>query len=100
MKTLVATSLISCCFALSGCSSLVYTTSLDTWLCEGFTVSGAKDCKSEKYKTFVGTRKNFENIKDTDWPARLLFLVDTPFSAILDVVFLIYTIPRDLIAER
>ena len=97
MKTAFAALSLVCCISLTGCSSLVYTTSLDKLMCDGITSGGSRDCSAERYKTFIGTRKNVENIRDTDWPARLLFLVDAPLSAVLDVVFLVYTIPRDLL---
>lgn len=96
--TKLSSCLLACWIFLSGCSSLVYTTSMDTALCES--ISGGARCPEARYKTLIGTRKNIDNFKDTDMPAAMLFLVDMPLSLVLDVVFFIYTIPRDLINER
>lgn len=98
MKSVFVGLLLSTTVLLSGCSSLFYTTSNDS-MC-GIVSGVGNKCSEEKYKTYIGTRKNFENIKDTDWPERLLFIVDIPLSAIVDTLFLVYTVPRDLISQR
>ena len=92
--------IIALIFSLTvgGCSSIAYTISTKGGLC-GMVSGGGDDCGDEKRKMFIGTRKNVEAIKETEWPEKLLFLIDTPLSAVLDVIFLVYTVPRDLIAN-
>jgi uncharacterized protein YceK len=87
-----------CALGLQGCASIIFTTPLNEVVCENISGSGA--CDSESNKIYIGTRVDAGAIRHAQGGAVLFPLLDLPFSAAMDTVFLPYTVTSDLVESH
>lgn len=84
---------------ISGCASIANTTPLAESMCGSVSTVGGSSCQKTRNKIYIGARKDAEAISDTNGLGIALPMIDLPLSAVLDTIFLPYTIPYTLFSK-